>query len=85
MVWSPPIFAAHPVSFSSFFAKEWPARELDGLTAREVSGASKILPIWHKVSKDEVSNYSPVLADKVALNSSLKSVEEIASELFQLL
>lgn len=68
-----------------FFRKEWPNRELDGLVALEVQGRSRILPIWHKVSKDEVAGYSPILADKVALNTSLKSVTEIADELCELL
>jgi hypothetical protein len=69
----------------NFFRKEWPNKELDGLVAREVEGRARILPIWHKVSKDEVAQYSPTLADKVALNTSLKSVEEIAADLMALL
>ena len=68
----------------SFFKKEWPARELDGLVAREAAGRTRILPIWHKVSKDDVLAYSPTLADKVALNTSTKSVKEIASDLYAL-
>jgi hypothetical protein len=68
-----------------FFAKEWPQRELDGLTAIEVGGQKVILPIWHHVTKDEVAARSPTLADKVALNSSLKTVKEIAEELASLL
>jgi len=68
-----------------FFRKEWTNKELDGLVALEVQGRTRILPIWHKVSKDEVAHYSPTLADKVALNTSLKSVEEIADELMGLL
>ena len=50
----------------------------------EIQGRSRILPIWHKVSLDEVARYSPTLADKVALNTSLKNVDEIADELFGL-
>lgn len=69
----------------SFFEKEWPNKELDGLVALETSGETRILPIWHKVSKDEVARYSPTLADKVALNTSLKSADEIARELMSLL
>ena len=69
----------------TFFKKQWPNRELDGLVAREVQGHTRILPIWHKVSKDEVAHYSPMLADKVALNSSLLSVSQIADELVRLL
>ena len=67
----------------SFFNKEWPQKELDGLVTLETHGLTRILPIWHKVSVDEVARYSPTLADKVALNTSL-SVEDIAEELFQL-
>ena len=65
----------------NFFAKNWPQYELDGLTAREMQGNKVILPIWHKVTKDEVLAYSPTLADKVALNSSLQSIQEIAHEI----
>ena len=65
----------------SFFGKEWPQRELDGLVALATQGQSRILPIWHHVSKDEVAGYSPTLADRVALNTSIKSVEEIAQAL----
>jgi hypothetical protein len=66
---------------SSFFAKNWPQYEIDGMVAREMNGVKVILPIWHKVSKSEVIAYSPSLADKVALNSSLLSIEEIAKHL----
>lgn len=63
---------------SSFFAKNWTQYELDGMTAKEMDGRKMILPIWHKVTKSEVIKFSPTLADKVALNSSVHSTEEIA-------
>jgi len=66
---------------SAFFAKNWPQYELDGLVAREMNVAKVILPIWHRVTKDEVMKFSPTLADRVALNSSIKSIQEIAVEL----
>ena len=69
----------------AFFKKEWPQRELDGLVALEVKGQTRILPIWHKVTFDQVSAHSPTLADKVALNSSTKSVADIAEALLALL
>ena len=51
----------------SFFAKEWPQRELDGLVARETAlGAKVILPIWHEISRDEILGFSPTLAGKLA-------------------
>lgn len=52
---------------TSFFAKDWPQRELDGLVARETaSGQKAILPIWHQLQRAEVAKYSPTLADRVA-------------------
>lgn len=74
------------VIFSSFFfQKNWPQYELDGLVSKEMEGKKVILPIWHKVSKDEVRSYSPSLADKVALNSSIYSIDEIVSHLGEVL
>lgn len=64
---------------SFFFKKNWPQYELDGLVAKENDGRKVILPIWHKVSKDEVRSYSPTLSDKVAINSSISSLSEIVN------
>tara|TARA_Y100000780_G_C13652786_1_gene405325 strand:- start:337 stop:1200 length:864 start_codon:yes stop_codon:yes gene_type:complete len=69
----------------AFFSKNWPQYELNGLVAREMHGGKVILPIWHKVSKDEVLSYSPTLADKVALNTATSSVGEIAQQLSEVL
>lgn len=46
----------------NFFAKDWPQKELDGLTARERNGKKIILPIWHNITKEEIAEYSPTLA-----------------------
>ncbi len=69
----------------SFFAKNWPQYELDGLTAKEMAGGKVILPLWHKVSKNEVLGYSPSLADKVALSTSSFTIEELAAKLSEVL
>ena len=68
-----------------FFMKEWAQKELDGLSSLEVSGDTRILPIWHEISKDEIVRHSPMLSDKIALNTSLNSTEEIADKLFKLI
>lgn len=52
-----------------FFAKDWPQRELDGLTALEIAGRKVILPVWHNIDVDEVRRRSPTLADRVAAKS----------------
>lgn len=69
----------------SFFAKNWTQHELDGLVTLELNGESKILPIWHEVSKDQVRGYSSTLADKKAANTALQTAEEIADDLEELL
>jgi hypothetical protein len=70
---------------SSFCSKNWTQYELDSMVAREMNGHKMILPIWHKVTKNDVINFSPSLADKVALNTSLSSIEEIAGQLAEVI
>ena len=70
---------------SAFFEKNWTQYELDGLVSREMEGHKVILPIWHMVSKNQVLNYSPSLADKKAINSSLSTIEEIVTQLAEVL
>lgn len=65
----------------SFFVKNWPQYELDGLVTREMTGKQIILPLWHKISKQEVIQHSPSLADRVARSTSDFTVEEIACEI----
>ncbi len=70
---------------TDFFRKNWPEYELNGLVAREMNGIKVILPIWHKVTKDEVLSFSPTLADKLALNTSTYSITDIVTELKKLI
>jgi hypothetical protein len=66
----------------SFFEKGWSQYELDGLVTRELTGNQQIiLPIWHEISRDDVIGYSPSLADKLALRTSDSTIEEIASQI----
>ncbi len=70
---------------SAFCSKNWTQYELDSMVAREMHGHKMILPIWHKITKDEVIKFSPSLADKVALNTSMQSIEEIAGQLAEVI
>ena len=69
----------------AFIAKGWTNYELDGIVTRSVSGDQMLLPIWHNITKQEVINYSPSLADKVARSTATHTVEEIAKEIADLL
>jgi hypothetical protein len=62
-----------------FFAKQWTQSELDALFSKKMTtGENLILPIWHRVTKDQVQAQSPLLAGILALNTSLMTVDEIA-------
>ncbi|MBN2286361.1 MAG: leucine-rich repeat domain-containing protein [Tissierellales bacterium] len=67
----------------NFFAKEWPQRELDGLSARETLSGKVIVPIWHKINHEEVEHFSPILADKLAIPSN-KGIEFIIQRILTL-
>ena len=69
----------------SFFEKNWPQYELDGLVAKELEGRKVVLPLWHRVSKDDVLRYSPTLADRVAISTALFTVTELARKLHEVL
>lgn len=64
----------------SFLSKEWPQKELDGLLARESEGHKVILPIWHMADAALLRQHSPLLADRVATNSS-SGLEKVVSDL----
>jgi hypothetical protein len=65
----------------SFFAKGWPQYELDGIVGMSVNGVQRMLPIWHEISRDEIAKQSPSLVDKIARNTAVNTVAEIADEI----
>ncbi len=69
------------VMSKSFFAKGWPQYELDGIVGLSVAGKQRMLPIWHEISKDEVEQESPSLADRIARTTATSTIAEIADEI----
>lgn len=67
----------------AFFEKDWTKYELDTLATREFGGRKVILPIWHGVTKDEISNFSISLADRVAIRSDLP-LKNIAEKIIEI-
>jgi hypothetical protein len=53
----------------AFFAKEWPQRELDALSALDSGSDKVILPVWHGIDHNAVARRSPTLADKLAVST----------------
>ncbi|MFV0400731.1 MAG: TIR domain-containing protein [Oscillospiraceae bacterium] len=69
----------------AFFAKQWPQWELDGLIHRlNQSECNIIIPIWHNISPHDVFEYSPSLADRIAIPSA-KGLDLVASEIMKIL
>lgn len=62
----------------SFIGRRWPEHELRGLVNRDVEEDLKILPIWHGVTKREVSKFSPSLSDKFAIDTQRVGAQEAA-------
>ena len=59
----------------NFIAKQWTKIEKDAFMMFD---DKKIYPIWHKVSKAEVQNFSPTLAAIKAIKTADYTLEEIA-------
>ena len=65
--------------------KYWTKEEFNALFQRESINGKVLLPIWHNITKQEVMNFSPMLADKKAMTTANMTSEEIACELAKLL
>lgn len=66
-----------------FFQKQWPRQELRGLVAREIDQNSTIIPVWHGVSRQDVAEVSPSLADKMALRTTDTDAATLALQILQ--
>ncbi|WP_130536981.1 DUF1883 domain-containing protein [Thiomicrorhabdus indica] len=69
----------------AFISKGWTNYELDGIVSRTVSGEQILLPIWHNITKQQVMDFSPSIADKVARSTATHTIEEIATEIAELI
>lgn len=67
----------------AFFQKEWPQDELDALVGKENEERRKvILPIWHNISAQEVKQFSPILASKLAVRSDV-GLDSIVTQIIE--
>lgn len=63
----------------------WTKREFDSIYTREIiEGKRVMIPIWLDVTKQEVYDYSPILADAIGINANL-GVDEVARKLLNVL
>lgn len=63
----------------NFMAKQWTQTELDALWGKKLAARDdSLLPVWHKVTYDEVQQGLPLLAGLRALNTSTLPTNKIA-------
>jgi hypothetical protein len=67
----------------AFLAKKWPQYELRGLVSRDVAEDNVIIPIWHKVTNDDVRTFSPSLSDKIAVVTDGKKAIDVALQILK--
>lgn len=65
----------------TFFERSWTNYELDGLVQRDLSGSGRLLPIWHRLTQDDVAQRAPSLAGRLALSTASSTTDAIVQEL----
>jgi len=66
-----------------FIKKFWPQRELGGLITREIEEGRVIIPIWYGITLQQLVNFSPTLADKVAVQTEGRTSKDISFQILQ--
>lgn len=69
----------------TFIKKSWTDYELNGMVAKEINGHKVIIPIWYNVTIDDVLHFSPSLADKLAIDASRLTLEEVVEQAMSVL
>ncbi len=67
-----------------FMKKEWTQKELGALVTRESQSEKIILPIWLNVSVGQVVKFSPILADKKAIQADT-GITSVVSQLMRVI
>jgi len=66
-----------------FLEMRWTQIELNDLASREADGKKVLLPVWYGVGFRDVYDYSPVLADRVAISAD-KGLEYVVQRLWDI-
>lgn len=64
----------------NFFQKQWTKKELGGLFALSIGKGRRVIPVWHEISYQTVLEYSPMLADSLAIHSS-QGIEAVSDSI----
>jgi len=73
IIFSPNFFAAK---------KTWTLREYSGLVAGEdVDKSKRIIPVWHKITREDLYKKSPTIANRLALLTSSMTIAEMVKKI----
>ena len=64
-----------------FLRKNWTQYELDGLQARQMTGEQVILPVWHRITMDEIIEWAPSLAGIISMSSATQGMDVIVERI----
>jgi hypothetical protein len=65
----------------SYFEKHWTQEEMAGMRAREPLFGKSIIPLWLKIEKEDVSRFSSVLADRLAIRTDGRNARSVAVQI----
>ncbi len=65
--------------------KYWTKAELDGLFQLDSVNGKTLLPIWHDLTKKQVVEFSPIIANRKAMTTATMTAMEIVEELVNLI
>lgn len=67
----------------TFLKKNWTKAELQAMLNRKINGRQIIIPIWHDISVDEISEFSSMLFDTLSCSTENNTLLEIAAQIAQ--
>ena len=67
----------------NFFDRPWTNYELDGIIQKDLSGNGRLLPIWHRLTQDDVAARAPSIAGRLALSTASSTTDSIIEELIR--
>lgn len=76
-------WASVPILSPSYLVKGWPLYELDGIVDLAVAGQHSMFPVWHQLDHRQISEFSPSLANRRALETSQTTIPEMAAAIAQ--
>lgn len=66
-----------------FMKKGWTDYELRSLLNKEINSRKVILPIWHNVTKKDIEEFSLFLVDKLAIDTSNQTINDICKSIIE--